>query len=389
MASETAAPVRPRLWTRSYVIIILVSLFTFLGFQMLLPTLPVYAKRLGASDAEAGMVIGIFALAALLVRPLTGYALDRWGRKVILLSGLAIFILSVVAYHWALTLALLLTIRFIHGIGWGICSTSSSTVATDVIPKSRMGEGMGYYGLAGTVSMAIGPAIGLWVVSWLDFSALFSATAAMVVVAVGFAAVILRYPVVPLTSSKTFILWEKSALPSATVMFFLTMTYGSIVSFLALYAAQNGITNIGPFFTGYALALLVTRPLAGKLSDRIGHTIIIVPGILCVVAAMILLAYANTLPWFIAAAVMYGLGLGLAMPSLQALAVIFTPPDRRGAANGTFFTGFDLGLSVGSVLWGAVAEVTGYSLMYLWTTLPAFISLIVYLNVRHKKRRSV
>ena len=388
MAPETAAPVRPRLWTRSYVVIILVSLFTFLGFQMLLPTLPVYAKRLGASDAEAGLVIGIFAFSALLVRPLTGYALDRWGRKVILLSGLAIFTLSVISYHWALTLMLLLTIRFIHGIGWGICSTSSSTVATDIIPKSRIGEGMGYYGLAGTISMATGPAIGLWIVSWLDFGALFNTASVMVVVAIIFAAVI-RYPVVPLASSKTFVLWEKSALPSATVMFFLTMTYGSIVSFLALYAAQNGIANIGPFFTGYALALLVTRPLAGKLSDRIGHTIIIVPGILCVVAAMILLAYANTLPWFIAAAVMYGLGLGLAMPSLQALAVIFTPPDRRGAANGTFFTGFDLGLSVGSVLWGAVAEVTGYSLMYLWTTLPAFISLSVYLYVRHKKMRSV
>ena len=388
MASEAAAPVRPRLWTRAYAIIILISLFTFLGFQMLMPTLPVYAKRLGASDAEAGMVIGIFALAALLVRPLTGYALDRWGRKAILLGGLTIFILSVIAYHWALTLILLLTIRFIHGVGWGICSTASSTVATDVIPKSRMGEGMGYYGLAGTVSMAVGPAIGLWIVDWLDFNALFSTAAAMVVGAIGFAAII-RYPVVPLASSKTFVPWEKSALPSAAVMFFLTMTYGSIVSFLALYAAQNGIANIGPFFTWYALALLVTRPLAGKLSDRIGHTVIVVPGILCVAAAMILLAYADTLLWFSAAAAMYGLGFGLAMPSLQALAVVFTPPDRRGAANGTFFTGFDLGISVGSVVWGAVAEVTGYSLMYLWTILPAIISLFVYLNMRHKKRRNV
>ena len=142
MASETAAPAQPRLWTRSYIIIILVSLFTFLGFQMLLPTLPVYAKRLGASDAEAGMVIGIFAFSALLVRPLTGYALDRWGRKVILLSGLAIFTLSVISYYWALTLALLLTIRFIHGIGWGICSTSSSTVATDAALPASMPAAM-------------------------------------------------------------------------------------------------------------------------------------------------------------------------------------------------------------------------------------------------------
>ena len=351
-----------------------------------MPTLPMFAKQLGGSDASAGLVIGVFAISALLARPVSGYALDRFGRQYLLFAGLLLFTISTIAYHQAGTLLLLLMIRFVHGFAWGLGSTASSTVATDLIPKGRLGEGMGYFGLSSTISMALAPAAGLWIVSNAGFDALFSVSTAMVAIAVALTFVI-RYPAVGLSEKTNFSLLEKTAIKPAVVIFFLTMTYGAIVSFLALYANQIGISNIGPFFSVYAIALFVTRPMAGKLSDKKGFDIMVIPGIICVMAAMVVLALSDTMNGLLVAAALYGVGFGAAMPSLQALSVIATPPDRRGAANGTFFIGFDLGIGLSSILWGAVSQVVGYSAMFLWTLLPTLAALFFYLMNRSKVKR--
>jgi MFS family permease len=380
---ETGAALQKEpLWGRDFIFIILANLFTFLGFQMLLPTLPVYAKHLGGGDTSAGLVVGMFTLSALIIRLFAGQALDVYGRKGILLSGLAIFAVCVLGYMWAPSLLVLLAIRFIHGIGWGLSSTAASTVAADVIPRSRMGEGMGYYGLAGTISMALAPALGLYLLTRFSFSFLFTVSAAMVAIAIVIANLIKYHKVTPHSGQFKLSLIEKAALRPSLVVFFLTMTYGAIVAFLALYALQGGISNIGPFFTVYALALAVSRPLAGRLADQQSFDAVVIPGIILVAIAMVLLSRAHSLSGFLLAAVVYGAGFGAVQPSLLALAIVLSPPQRRGAANATFFSGFDLGIGLSSIMWGAVAEVTGYSLMYLLTVLPVAAALICYLAGR-------
>lgn len=376
----------PKLWSRNFIFIIMTSLFTFVGFQMLLPTVPVFAKKLGGSDAEAGLVVGIFALSALLVRPLSGYALDRFGRKELLFAGLIIFIISVIAYHWAITLALLLLIRFIHGFGWGISSTAASTTATDIIPRQRLGEGMGFYGLAGTISMALAPAAGLWVMEEMGFSVLFTIAASIAAAGLGIALWI-QYPTIPLAQNKSMVLVEQTAFVPAVVIFFLTMTYGAVVSFLALYALEQNIGSVGYFFSVYAAALLMVRPFAGRLSDKVGFDVLVIPGIGAVMGAMVVVSMAHSLTGFLIAAALYGIGFGALVPCLQAMSVMNTPPERRGAANGTFFTGFDLGIALGSLVWGWVAQAVGYSAMFLWTVIPAAISLFIYVLKRPKIQR--
>jgi MFS family permease len=349
---------------------------------MLLPTLPVYAKHLGGSDTAAGLVVGIFTFSAVIIRPFTGYFLDVYGRKGILLMGLLIFTASVLAYIWAPSLLILLVFRFIHGLGWGLTSTASSTVATDVIPKSRLGEGMGYYGLSGTLSMALAPALGLYIISCFNFNVLFLLSAGMLTVAIVLALTINYHK--PATTKPGFNLIEKAALRPTIVVFFITMTYGAVVAFIALYAAQQGIGNIGSFFTIYALTLALARPICGRLADRIGFGFVIIPGIILIAGAMFLLYFAGSIQWFWLVAILYGAGFGAAQPALQALAVISVPPQRRGLANGTFFTGFDMGIGLSSIMWGAVAGVTGYSVMYLLATIPAIAALVSYLLLGRK-----
>lgn len=373
------------LWSKDFILITAISFFTMVGFQMLLPTLPVYAIKLGGSSASAGLVIGIFTISSVIIRPIVGYALDRYGRKLIIMAGLILFAICVISYTWAWSLTVLLLLRFLHGFTWGVSSTSTNTTATDIIPKTRLGEGMGYYGLAGTLSMALAPALGLWVLNQYGFSTMFLVSFLSCTLAI-----ILSLPIKYQSPSKdkvTFRFIETSAVNATIIILLITMTYGAIVSFIALYAAERGITNIGSFFTVYAIFLAITRPFSGRIADKKGFDFVIIPGIMLIILAMACLYMANQLVIFLIAGAIYGTGFGMVSPTLQALSVMNTPANRRGTANGTFFTGFDLGIGISSILWGAVAQVTGYSFMFLCTILPCLLALFVYkssLGVRQK-----
>jgi MFS family permease len=354
----------------------------FFGFQMLLPTLPVYVQKLGGQDTMAGLVLGIFTVSAVLIRPFTGKLLDTHGRKIILIAGLVIFFVSVIGYNWAPTLIILLVLRFIHGFGWGAASTATGTIAADIIPKSRLGEGMGYYGLAGTIAMALAPLVGLTIIARYSFTVLFAFSATLVVLAMLVANFIVYIDVakVKATGAEKVkpALFEKAAFRPSLVIFFITMTYGAVVAFIALYAGHQQVENIGVFFTVYAITLTVTRPMAGRIADRNGFEKTIIPGMVLIALAMLILSQANSLELFLLTGIVYGLGFGSVQPSLQAMVVKNVPPNRRGAANGTFFSAFDLGIGAGSVIGGGLAQTLGYSQMYLLAIIPALIGILVY-----------
>lgn len=380
MTSDTADITNKQgsLWTRDFVLICLSNLTIFLGLQVLLPTLPIYVEFLGGDEAMAGLVIGVFTISAVLIRPFVGMALDVYGRKIIYLSGLLLFLLSSLAYNWAPTVIMLLAIRFIQGFGWGAASTSGGTIASDIIPPKRLGEGMGYYGLAATISMAVAPAAGLYLINHFGFTLLFiiSASLGFITILQGLA---IHYRNVSVTGQRGT-LFEKSALQPSAVMFLAATTYGSIVSFIALFAAQKGIANIGIFFTVYAITLTLIRPFSGIIIDRKGFNVVVLPGIVFISISMIVLSQAYNLWVFLLAGILYGIGFGSVHPSMQAMAVKYVAPNRRGAANATFFSAFDLGIGAGAIVGGYVSKILGYSQMYLIAAIPAALALVIYLS---------
>ncbi len=386
------------LWTRDFILISIASLFITMGFQMLLPVLPVFSAELGGSDSWAGLVVGIFTISAVLMRPIAGRLLDKQGRRGVFILGLIVFLICVVAYNWTSTISVLLMLRFIHGFGWGASSTASSTIASDVVPKSRLGEGMGYFGLTSTLAMAIAPALGLEILGGYGFNAVFYISAGVVLISI-FIALLIKYhkpDVVPKSDSDGFPksgkagIFERSAILPAVVIFFITMTYGAIVSFIALYAGQKQVENIGLFFTVYAAALLISRPYFGRLTDRKGTPFAVLPGILCVIVSMSLIYFANSLMAFLIAGFIYGIGFGAVQPALQAMSVRKVDNTRRGAANATFFLGFDLGIGAGAILWGIIAEHLGYQLIYLLAIIPAVVGALIYIRsiIGGKKREN-
>jgi MFS family permease len=389
-APPQISPAQPPqlLWTANFVLIMAVNLLIFVSFQMLLPTMPLYVQRLGATEDIVGFIMGIFTVTSVGVRPLAGRFLDSLGRRSVYFFGLATIVVSIVAYDLFPILALVLLIRLVHGLGWGIASTAAGTIATDVIPRGRLGEGMGYYGLTTVLSMAVAPVLGLQIVASAGFGVLFYGSAAVCILGAGVAGFITYIPLARPAGSgsepRSSLLERRAYVPSVLI-FFINLTYGAIVAFVALYAAQFGIRNIGIFFTVFALALLVARPAFGRLVDRKGFDIAMIPGMLCIGLAMLTLYLAQGLPHFIVAAFLYGIGGGAVAPSLQAMAILDVPPQRRGAATGTFMSGFDLGIGVGAILWGLVAKFLGYSAMYLLNLTPVAVAFILYVVLAKKR----
>src|SRR5690625_1814337 len=150
---NTVTQHKPKIWTRDFILICIANFFIFLGFQMTLPTLPLFVKELGGSDQSIGWIVGIFTFSALIFRPYAGKLLETKGRKFVYMFGLAVFAVTVGAFAVVTTIIFLLIIRFIQGIGFGFSSTATGTIATDLIPPKRRGEGMGYFGLSGNLAL--------------------------------------------------------------------------------------------------------------------------------------------------------------------------------------------------------------------------------------------
>ncbi|WP_018664551.1 MFS transporter [Heyndrickxia acidiproducens] len=380
---------KEKIWTRDFVLICLANFFVFLGFQMTLPTIPLFVEHLGGSDQLIGFVVGIFTFSALLLRPFAGHSLETKGRKFVYLFGLAIFVLSIGSYAFATGILFLFLMRIVQGIGWGYSTTASGTIATDFIPQHRRGEGMGYFGLSGNLALAFGPSLGLSLSSLLPFRELF-----LICSALGLAAFVLaqkiRYqkvetaPEANETAKMDF--YEKTALQPALLLFFISVTFGGIATFLPLYTAQKHIAGIQWYFFIYALALMLTRTFAGRLYDKYGHQAVFIPAAVFIIAAMLLLSWLpNTMALF-AAAFLYGFGFGSVQPALQAWAIDKAPRNRKGMANATFFSFFDLGIGLGAMVFGQIGHLFGYSAIYTTAAGSVAISVLLYLVILSKDK---
>ncbi len=366
-----------RLWTKPFIQMTVGMLFLFTGFYLLLPTLPLYVIELGGNEWQVGLMMGVFTFSAVIFRPIVGGLLDRYGRRSFILWGLLFYVLAMYLYDWVGFLLLLLGLRVLHGMSWAVSTTAIGTAITDIIPPGRRGEGMGWSGSAMTTAMAIGPLLGLWILHNYSFHTLFLIATGLSIVAL-LLMFVTRVPFQPKAGKGRLELFEKSVLPITAAIFFLAVAYGGITSFLPLFAVSIEV-NAGIFFLVYAVSLTLIRPVAGKLSDRHGEVFVIVPALVVTVAALIVLSLSTGLNGILAAALLYGIGFGSALPALQAATLRLVHPDRKGVANASFLTAFDLGIGVGAILLGWVSQYTGYQALFTFSAVSVVVSLLVFI----------
>lgn len=397
---ETMDQPKARLWTKDFLFLAFSNLFLFFSFQMLIPTLPFYVTQKGGDESAVGLVIGIFTISALITRPFAGNLLNRSDRGKLLLVGLGIFLLSVIGYYWMAAVFLILLLRIVHGVGWGITTTALGTIVADVIPASRRGEGMGYYGLSNSLAMALAPMIGIWVMKEYGFGILFAASAVLC----GLSMLMTRGVTYPTqapahaaTSAKekqsTFWsgLYERTALFPSLLLMLMAVVYGGIVSFITLFGQEVGIANVGWFFFANAVMLMMVRPFSGRLFDRKGHAAVLLPGAVFTFIGLVMLSYATSELSLMLAAVLFGIGFGMTTPSLQAWTIQRSAPHRRGTATGTFFSANDLGIGAGAMIFGLVAQFTSFAMLYRLSSGVILVYLVLYTiylaRVKKEQRR--
>lgn len=378
---------KDQLWTRDFILLTLANLFVGISTYLLLPTLPIFAvKFLSADKSQIGYIMGIYSIASFIVRPLSGYIVDYMGQRQVYLYALGLLVMIMTSYHLAVGLTVLLFIRLLHGFIWSTISTGGSTIVANILPPKRMGEGIGYYGLALSIAMAAGPAIGIWLMGDSNYDRLFNCTAILALAAF-FIACPVKYPT-RMAVQKRSLDWdsffEPRLLSLGLVLLVISMDYGGVVSFIAIYALEIGIMNAGLFFLVFSIFVGLSRTRSGRLLDINGPTRVIAYGFASLIAAFVLLAVFRNPVGFLISAAFMGLGFGIFLTSLQAMAFNMIEPHRRGVASSMVMSAVDLGQSSGVVVLGWLADITSLRTMYLVSAFILIIPLILFFRYAMK-----
>lgn len=396
-----------RLWTRSFISLTISAFLLFLNLQMLLSSLSSYVKNeLAASDLEVSLVTSVFAVSAILARFLTAAMLRKFSPNVLLFAGLIIAALMTELNQWAGSVEGLMLLRAGYGVGFGIGSTILPTLASQIIPPNRMGEGIGYYGLSSSLAMSIGPMIGLNMLQKFGFGTL-TLSGALAVLAV--IPLLLLTRALPRNQDSKMKTNEKNTTPGAgdplphrrtpfnrKLLFpaflntLLAITYSGLLSFIALFGEFIHLEQVGLFFLFNSVTVVIIRPISGRIFDTKGPVAVLIPAALLVVASMVVLSFTQSLPLLIVSALLYGLGFGAIQPTLQAWMLRTSTPEQYGVANSMFFNTTDFGVAIGAVILGAIASATDYAVMYRYSAGVMGLFLIFYVasKLLGKKRLS-
>lgn len=384
-----------KLWSKDFVIVIVINFLVFLNHLMILSTFPFFVSYLGYSDSVSGVCATVFSLVAVVCRPFVGWMLDSGKRKAILLFGLAVMAVMPVGYLLIYTaissIALSVVLRMLHGIGLACSNTSTSTVATDIIPKERFSEGMGMFGMATAIATACAPSIGEALMN-KGFSVLYiTGTAVMIIALVLFA--FLKTPKLDIEKKPLSVksLIDRDACPASLVALIFLLTYGALENYTLKFASDSSDITLsgGLYFTVMAVMLLLTRITIGKAADKKGEAIFVYTCNVCMLAALLLLAFVPCNATFIISAALSGYAFGGIEPSLQAMAVSIAPPERRGAANSTFLCAYDIGIGLGGGIAGALIDAVGYNKMFAVMASANVISVAVYILFGRKHPSSI
>lgn len=385
---------KERILTRNFVCMFIAQLCLALVMYTLTSTMAEYATHLGATATTAGLVSGIYLMGALFSRVYSGSAMEKYGRKQVALIFALIHLAASLFYRCCGNMVVLILVRFIHGIGFGATVNAGMLIVMASLPKSRYGEGAGYFMMSTSLGIAIGPYIGGLIYDAFGGPGCFTAASIfsfLVVISVLCSDTKASDPYYTLrhktrdntrkkpSSLRWDRLFEAKALPISLCIFLLCFGYAALMSFYRLYAQDTDLTReFSYFFLIYAAVLLVSRPVVGKLQDKVGDNAICYPCILGQVLGLVLLAWKPCMTTIVLCAVFGALGYGTLNSVLNVIVNQQVSDDRRPYAITTYWAFSDLGIGVAPMFLGAVVAVSNYHVLYYTAALISLAALPIY-----------
>ncbi|MBQ9215551.1 MAG: MFS transporter [Prevotella sp.] len=362
-----------RLWNRNYCKVMTANFSLFFAFYVLTPLLPLYlSEHFGATKDVIGLVLSGYTVTALLFRPFSGYLVDSFPRKTVLMVSFGIFAIFFAGYLTAATLLLFMIVRTLHGGPFGMLTVSNATVAIDVLPSSRRTEGIGYYGLSNNLAMAIAPTIGIFIYKYTNSFELLFWLALAVACAGWLIDATVKMPEKEIVRNKSKLSLDRFFLTRGWLlgvnMVAFGFCFGVLSNYLAIYGKEvMGVTGgTGTYFMLCSVGLILSRLQGGK-ALRMGR-LTFNAGSGMIISLIGYFLFISMPGWvgYYGSALLIGLGNGHMWPAFQNMTINVAHNNQRGTANSTILISWDFGMGLGILLGGVIAELLSYSAAF-WT----------------------
>ncbi|WP_459503287.1 MFS transporter [Bacillus sp. C1] len=380
-----------KILNRSFICLFISNFFVFIGFEMILPILPAYLISMDASSVQVGLVTTLFTIGAVFIRPLVGYYLiDNKGKSLAIGASVALLGITCI-YPFVNIVWLFLFVRIFHGAAWGVSTTANSTIAVDLIPNKRLGEGMGYFSVSTTVGAIIASSIGIFIYNAFSFKiVIWSSVTLSLLATIMLLYVHVSTPVKREKQPFRFfeMIFEKEVWFQALLAVITTLGFGAVLTFLVLFGKQKGLDHIFLFFLVNAIVSTLLRPYTGKWYDKKGPWSIIIISAILGFLSLVMLSYATNNVYLIIAAILFGAGYGTIMPCLQTWAVQKVSAEKSGAANATFFSSFDVGVGISSFVLGILAKWISLEMIFRIISISFIVvAVLVYIDYKKEKKK--
>ena len=379
-----------KIFTRDFALCFLAQFSFSIGLCGFIPTLPIYFAKLGASEAEIGVLVGALSVSALVLRPLVGRGLLRVPEKTFMIAGSLIFALASFSCLFSKSFWLLMIIRLFQGVGWALFATSSWTLAVRIIPEAHRGQGLSYFYLSLNTAFALGPSFGMFLVNQFNFVTFFLVSTGLCLGSLYITFQLRISQIAPAKDPSAEVQHQaflsREAFPSATINLMGNFIFGTVTAFFPLFALGHGMTNPGFFFGALAITLILGRAFGGKVFDLYTREKVILPCLAVQIAAMTILAFSTTFPMFMLTAVVWGIGNAFLYPSLIAYVLDHTG-SSHGPAIGTYLAMADLGAGMGPVIMGTILELSNYRTMFLGLVLISLLNFGYFYRIVIRRRK--
>jgi MFS family permease len=380
--------VPPSSFSRGFLVLWCVTFLGYFAFQLLTASLPLYALTLGADDAAIGLLTGVIALTSLVSRPWVGVWLDRGGARWGMLTAGVFYALSAIGFWLSQTVSALIGFRILSGIAIALSSTSSQVLAITLAPERRRGESLSLLAIATSIGQGVAPAAGIAITSVAGYPHLFAASASLGACCAGLA-LALNAPPPPSAGIRTNRLIHRGVLVPGLFLAALTLAFGVNFGLLAVHASRRGLANPGLAFAAFAVGQVLVQTLLRRVSDRLGRSAAIGPGLLLTAVGMGTVAIVPGW-WLLLGGFVLGAGHGMALPAIYALGSDLVAVHEHGSAMGTLGIFLELGIAAGAIGGGVIGQSFGLEMTYaLAGGVVAIAAVIQRVTLRSRSARTV
>jgi predicted MFS family arabinose efflux permease/CBS domain-containing protein len=369
-----------KIWNKNFILLFITNLLVLAAFYASIPIIPIYCQQIGITGSKIGIVLTAMSITTILFRPVAGYLLDNFNRYRVYLLFLSLFCLAFPGFIAFPIFSVLIIIRLYMGAVYSVCGSATMTLASDVLPRNKITQGISRFAFTISIGMAVGPFVGIQVQNHMSSKASFLAIFAITLVALFFVSRCkISYPKV---EPKKFALRDavyNPALPFMFNMMFLMIPYGAVIAYSSMLAQEKHLTSVIPYFyVCLVVGMLISKFTTQKIIDTGKHRVLVYVSLVILIATMASYVFITTGIHLLVTALLFGLGYGILQPLFQAFVSGTASVPKRGVANATYLLSYDIGIGIGALLMGYLQETIGLSIGFALTAIAYIIGGVIY-----------